>query len=276
MKKIFIAYADNNLAYSLKRIGRQARRLGIFDEVILYTPADLPEYILHSPLMQYERGGGYWAWKPVIIHETLQSHNDGDIVVYVDAGCTLNRSTEWDLMFKLMAEYDTICFHYDAVMPMWEKFGNTSSQIKYWTKQSALDFLDSYCHDTGYHESLKIWGGLLFLKGKDNSFLGHWLDITLNHPDVIADPTKEELRVQPVGFAFHKHDQSVITALANNNKSTLILPEICETNGYHSFVYAERLRASNAWQFFIEKAKHLMRQHLGDDFIDKAKRRIGL
>lgn len=61
MKKIFIAYADENLAYSLKRIGRQARNLGVFDEVILYTPAELPDYILKSPLMKYKYGGGYWA-----------------------------------------------------------------------------------------------------------------------------------------------------------------------------------------------------------------------
>ena len=196
--------------------------------------------------------------------------------MYVDAGCTLNRSTEWDLMFKLMEEYDTICFHYGAEMPVWEKFGNTSTRIKYWTKRSAIDFLDEYCNDSTWHECFKVMGGILFLKGKNNRFLRQWLDITLHHPDVIIDPTEEELRQQPEGFAFHKHEQSVITALANNNESTLVLPEISETNGYHSFVYAERLRASNAWQFFIEKAKHLMRHYLGDDFIEKTKRRIGL
>lgn len=38
MKKIFISYADSNMAYSLKRIGNQARKLGIFDEVLLFTP----------------------------------------------------------------------------------------------------------------------------------------------------------------------------------------------------------------------------------------------
>ena len=209
MKKIFIAYADSNLAYSLKRIGRQARKLGFFDEVILYTPDDLPDYLLQSPLMKAQKGGGYWAWKPVLIHETLLKHDEGDIVVYVDAGCTLNKSTEWDLMFKLMREYDTICFHYDAEMPAWEKFGNTSTKIKYWTKQSALEFLDGYCQDDGYREALKIWGGLLFVKGKENTFLKSWIDITLNHPEVIVDPTEEELWHQPAGFAYHKQVVSV-------------------------------------------------------------------
>ena len=42
-KVIFISYANEAMAYSLKRIGRQARRLDIFDEVILYTPTDVPD-----------------------------------------------------------------------------------------------------------------------------------------------------------------------------------------------------------------------------------------
>ena len=64
MKKIFIAYATDNMAYSLYLIGQQARRLGLFDDVICWTPKDLPDYILDSPLMKYSYGGGFWAWKP--------------------------------------------------------------------------------------------------------------------------------------------------------------------------------------------------------------------
>lgn len=91
MRKIFIAYGDINCAYSLKRIGHQARKLKIFDEIILYTPDDLPKSFKKTPLMQYSYGGGYWAWKPFIIYETLQKFDDGDIVCYVDAGCTLKK-----------------------------------------------------------------------------------------------------------------------------------------------------------------------------------------
>ena len=43
-KFVFISYANEAMAFSLRRIGRQARRLGIFDEVILYTPSDVPDY----------------------------------------------------------------------------------------------------------------------------------------------------------------------------------------------------------------------------------------
>lgn len=80
MKKILIAYGDQRCAYSLKRIGKQANMLHLFDEVILYTPNDLPDYMKSSRLMQYAYGGGYWAWKPYIIKKTLETHDEGDIV----------------------------------------------------------------------------------------------------------------------------------------------------------------------------------------------------
>ena len=59
MKRVFIAYADENMAYSLKRIGKQASNLEVFDEVILWTPQMLPNWIKQSPLMQYSYGGGF-------------------------------------------------------------------------------------------------------------------------------------------------------------------------------------------------------------------------
>lgn len=46
MKKVFVAYANDKMAYALKRIGKQANALGIFDEVILYRPEMLPDYVV--------------------------------------------------------------------------------------------------------------------------------------------------------------------------------------------------------------------------------------
>ena len=57
-KVVFISYANEAMAYSLKRIGRQARKLGIFDEILLFTPADVPDYARKSPLFECPRGAG--------------------------------------------------------------------------------------------------------------------------------------------------------------------------------------------------------------------------
>lgn len=162
MKKIFIAYADEKMAYSLKRIGRQALRLGIFDEVILWTPEMLPDYIKQFPLMQYSYGGGFWAWKPCIIYETLQQHEEGTVVCYIDAGCTLRKGIEWTLYFELMKEYDTLCFKYRDEMPEWDKFGSKKTAIECWAKKDLLLFLDKCVGTVDYRKQNKVWGGHFF------------------------------------------------------------------------------------------------------------------
>lgn len=272
MKKIFIAYADAALAYSLKRIGRQARRIKEFDEVILYTPADLSDEIKAHPLMQYSRGGGYWLWKPWLIQKTLQEHDPGDIVVYADAGSTLRKSPEWDRLFQLMEQYDTLCFQYAETVPEFAHWGNACTHIKYWTKKETLAFLDEYFHDSAYRENCKIMGGLLFMKNPGNNLLRQWLDISLSHPELIVDPTPEEIKDQEPGFAFHKHEQSIITALAYYDKTACMIPETYEEYHPDTFAWASRCRAANFREYFVWKNKMDARHLLGDALFEKLKK----
>lgn len=273
---IFIAYSNEAMAYSLKRIGRQARRLKVFDEVILYTPADLSEELKAHPLMLYRRGGGYWAWKPWLIQKTLREHQPGDIVVYADAGSTLRKSPEWDRLFKLMEQYDTLCFQYAETVPEFAHWGNVSTKIKYWTKKKALSFLDDYFQDTGYRENCKVMGGLLFMKNPDNSLLRQWLDFTMNYPELIVDPTEEEMKDQEPGFAYHKHEQSFLTALAFYDKTVCMIPETYENYAPDTFAWASRCRAANFKEYLCWMAKTKMRQLLGNEIFEKTKKRLGI
>ena len=264
-KKIFIAYADSKMSYSLKRIGKQAKSLEIFDEVILYTPESLPKHVRDSKLMQYSYGGGYWAWKPYIIHDTLKNNEEGTIVCYVDAGCTIKKGIEWTLYFELMKEYDTLCFHYKDIMPEWQKFGTIYSKIRYWSKKSLLLFLDQYTDSDSYRDNNKIWGGALFFKSKENQMLKQWMDITFSYPDVILDPGQEELQDQYPYFVQHKHDQVVLTALAFANRGQcVVLPELSETCGEDVAIFASRIRARRKRDYVMEMVKRKIRKMIGD------------
>mgnify|MGYP003298652152 CR=1 FL=1 len=156
MKRIFIAYADEKMAYSLKRIGKLAAKTEVFDEVLLWTPADLPDYVKHSQLMEYSYGGGYWVWKPAIIYETLQRYDDETVICYVDAGCTLRPHQEWEEFLDLMKDNDFLGFCYKDTMPEWERFGSASSKIKHWTKKEALHYLDGHVGSTEWREMNKL------------------------------------------------------------------------------------------------------------------------
>ena len=65
MAFIFITYADDRFKVSADRITRQARRSGIFDRIVRYSPKDLPEYVRSSPLFSGAKGGGIGVGNPL-------------------------------------------------------------------------------------------------------------------------------------------------------------------------------------------------------------------
>jgi len=266
MKKIFISYANSEMAYSLKRIGRQANRLGIFDAVLLFTPDDLPSYITHSPLMAHNRGAGYWVWKPAIIWETLRKYGDNSIVVYADAGCSLYSSEDWQTYFAVLEECNTLCFEYQDEMPEWEVFGQTSTKIKYWTKQATLDYFQQMLEDKAYGEKYnKIWGGLLFCRGKDNHFVRDWLKIMLEQPDLIVDPDPDERAYGNNELAHHKHDQCVLTALAHLHTDDVQIMDAKMETERIAAVVGSRIRVKNYFAYSLLQCKGKMRELLGKD-----------
>ncbi|MBR6053780.1 MAG: hypothetical protein IKP46_00405 [Bacteroidales bacterium] len=269
MKTVFISYANEAMAWSLRRIGRQARRIGIFDEVRLYTPSDLPDYAKKSPLMQSARGAGYWVWKPVMIKETLESLDEGDVVVYIDAGCTLRQSPDWKEYLGLMDKFDTVCFQYSHDHPEWEKWGAMDAEMFHWTKKSAQDYLRLRFGSEDFLHYCQVMGGILFMKGKNNSLLRDWLKIMLERPDLIEDPSPDE--VQCEGFASHRHDQAFITPLALNDTSVKVLPEKSERYSPDSFVWASRIRAASFREYIGIQTRHYMRIWLGDKHFEKIK-----
>ena len=111
MAFVFITYADDRFKVSTDRITRQARRSGVFDRIVRYSPKDLPDYVRSSPLFSGTKGGGYWCWKPYIISHALEQCEIGDIVVYADAGCSVNAdSPEWAEFKRLLQDHSAIYF----------------------------------------------------------------------------------------------------------------------------------------------------------------------
>jgi len=263
------------MRYSLKRIGKQAKRSGLFDEVVLYTPDMLPSYIKESPLMAYKRGGGYWAWKPAIIWETLQKQDEGDIVVYADSGCSLQKSKLWEEYWKrLTTNYHTIVFQFKDEMPVWKLWGQTSTKIRYWTKRSTFRYFERLL-GSDYGDFNKIMGGFILCKGKNNAFIKHWLDFTLSHPELVMDPAEDEVKEQLPTFAYHKHDQSVITPLARLYASeVLVLTETSETDHKNAAVVASRIRAKTCKDYIELRLKYYLRKFLGNKLFDGIKYKL--
>ena len=98
-KNTFITFGGptNNYHQAVQRICNEASQFGCFDLIKGYTDIDLIKdhtefWNTHKSFIELStRGYGYWIWKPYLIKKQLESMNDNDILIYCDAGCTINK-----------------------------------------------------------------------------------------------------------------------------------------------------------------------------------------
>ena len=95
----FISYGDDNFTTSKKRLFKESSESGWFDNIVIYEKKDIDSIFSNKfkDILNKRRGGGYWIWKPYFIHKKLMEINMNDILVYVDAGCTINLKGNKDL-----------------------------------------------------------------------------------------------------------------------------------------------------------------------------------
>ena len=90
----FISFADSKMFKTLLRIKQEAETSGFFNKVDIYTEQDFdPSFTerFGDFIRQNRRGYGYWIWKSYLINRKLSQLNDGDVLVYCDGGCTVNK-----------------------------------------------------------------------------------------------------------------------------------------------------------------------------------------
>lgn len=249
MKHFFITYGDDRYYFSRLRLAKQARKSGWFENVMIYTPDDLPLEITGSETYRYARGNGLWVWKPYIISHALEKCDLGDVVWYADSGCAMNpASDELQNLFARFEEYDSLFFAYRSDFDYhWERFGINSPILKHWTKPLAQKFLNGYFGSDAYLQMPSLWGGMMAIKKTaNNKILDEWLSLMLQHPEIVRDPMGEELTALPAYFNQHRHDQPIISCVVRKyaeETNSLILDETAESRIGNPAIIAERYRA---------------------------------
>jgi len=84
-----VSFATKDFEPSRRRMEQSALKFGIY-KFHSYTTFDLKKtfyFYKRKEIFRYKRGFGLWLWKPYIILKSLEKLNDGDILLYVDAGC---------------------------------------------------------------------------------------------------------------------------------------------------------------------------------------------
>lgn len=128
----FVSFASGRLGGSLARIRREAEALGCFRSLHALTPHWLgPDYwAVHAGTVRRQRRGfGFWTWKPHVLRRMLAEIPVGDVLVYCDAGCSLNVEG-----VPRLAEYaDLAAGHPSHVLAF-----ALDQPVRMWTKRAAI------------------------------------------------------------------------------------------------------------------------------------------
>lgn len=202
VKLISFGTGISGIDLALARLERQGNACDLIDRVEKYTEKNLDdnyfrlfEQILDKP----SKGFGFWSWKPYLISRELETLNEGDVLIYLDAGVEINprgrqRLTEY---LDLVARQDILIF-------------NQPAQHRHWTKPDPM----LISNDRHYFRNQAVAGILLFrVCEKSKRFVQNWLRLSAYEGGRLL--VDEELPHQGSGkIIAHRHDQSVLSRVA--------------------------------------------------------------
>jgi len=210
MKIHFLTYGDNNFYIAKKHLINLAKKSDLFDNFISMGPKDLDYEFQkkYSSILSENRGGGFWIWKHRIINNLLTDIKENDLIVYCDAGASINLMPKAIYRFK---EYVEIIAS--------SKYGNLRMECekhfieKYYSTSELFNYFQLE-NDSLIGNSTQLQAGhMIFKKNKhtDDYFL-EYEKLVNERADLITD--QYNLNNQIEGFIENRHDQSIFSILS--------------------------------------------------------------
>jgi hypothetical protein len=221
MALFFLSFADSRYRRSLVRIAKQAREFKIFDRITIANENFLDVNFRNKFkkfLVSGTRGYGYWCWKPQIILQELDKLADGDMLLYVDAGCHLNYRGKPRLLeyFKILQNSKRGIVAFQAKPPEIPLVHDGRKLFDYpnyaWTKGDLLDYFGIREHKEILN-SQTIGAGIILVKkcGNSTDIIKKWIETFSYNFSLIDDSLSKS--PNPAGFIEHRHDQAIFSIL---------------------------------------------------------------
>jgi hypothetical protein len=184
-------------------LNRSAKQYGIteiysydFDKDIRHTAF----YAENERILSLPRGLGYWLWKPYIILEVMNKLQDGDILVYSDSGIEIIAD---------LSPLINICSSKEPIL----LFGNQTYMNSQFTKRDC--FVAMNCDSRRYWNCMQVDAAFMLVRKNDTTmaFLEEWMQYC-KFENIITDAPNVYGRENLPNFSEHRHDQSIISVLA--------------------------------------------------------------
>jgi len=220
-KKTFITFAADTPKYPqlTKRVNivcKQAESLKYFDKIIgytdLYLKQDKDYWGKYGNFIENNsRGYGFYMWKSYVVKRTMDEMNDNDILIYIDAGCTINAYGK-----KRLEEYvDIVRKSEHGII----SFQMALSSQKY-TKKSVFEYMNVSPEDQKLDQFV---AGILILRKNENTkrIINEWNKISCI-PKMINDELSNSEHPE---FIDNRHDQSILSILFYRYGSVILKDE---------------------------------------------------
>jgi hypothetical protein len=211
-----ITYGNNKFELSKQRLFKQAINVKWFDKVEMYGPNDLDNNFKNKfkNILDKPRIGGYGIWRPYIINKKLNNIEENDILIYLDAGCSINTKGK-----QRFDEYlDILNNSNEGII----SFQMVHSEKKYTTKEIFKYF--NIDINNPIANSGQILDGILIMKKNKNlmKLIDKWLKAVYEFPLMFTDVFNKN---QPSYFIDNRHEQSVFSVIRKMGTSIIINDE---------------------------------------------------
>lgn len=190
-----------------KRLARQAQSTGWFASITCYDSQlldyQVPEFRRDNArfISEGSRGFGYWLWRPYVIRKALLESNEGDTILFLDAGCELNKTENSE--FRLN-DYVAHAQRYDMCIM------RTEHLLTHWCKGDTLALFQIPLTS----QLRTVEPGVMFLKRSDSNLqlMTDWINYGRREDFHYLDDSQS---VSPNSNEFreHRHDQAILTCL---------------------------------------------------------------
>lgn len=192
-------FADDKFKQQQEDNSQTALFIGKADKVYCYHPEDIdPKFIRErSEIFSYSRGHGLWIWKAYFALKTLSLLNDGDYLMYCDAGSYFVNDIHYLMDTMKKESVDFMPFE----LPLVEH---------QWTKREVYDYMK--IDSLGKNQILASY--FILKKSKETvEFIQEWLNYMSN--PICLLPKRLTNIPNPIDFIAHREDQSVFSILCH-------------------------------------------------------------
>ena len=189
-----LCFTDHRMTNSANKCSQSALKFGC-DQTVIYSPQNIDEgfRVLHSQILNQDRGAGYWLWKPYFILKEMKAAQDGDFIVYTDAG------------LEFVADVGFLISEMKQEVML---FGNGHRHGD-WCKADVLEQMNCL----GYVDCDQVQASCVIVQNNQRTrdFVEEWLKYCTKEGFIDDSPSQLP---NCDTFKEHRHDQAILTNMA--------------------------------------------------------------